>query len=145
MLAVLLLTSACAGFGRDSTGAKKDPVVVAYSDFGYYANFLLGTRHWQWPSPDNMKPIKYNVKAVVYSAGDLEYAMKMFPVNQETQHDYRYIEYEKATAFLDEKIKENFVTLGRKSSLYKGHEDDVVFWQEIHLLYKTYLVIEKHF
>lgn len=96
-----------------------------YSDFGpqAMAHELLGMNWWQWSEPGGFQPNEtFDVKVVVYCAGQRSDIEKRFPVDKATHKDYRYVIKNDAIGYLIKHINEDFipeVTEKLKTTKYK--------------------------
>jgi hypothetical protein len=84
-------------------------LVLAYEDFGpgVMASNLLGQAWWQWqPEGDGNPATRYPIKVVVYWNVPLDKVKQAYPVMPEKKQDYRYVERNKALAFLDSSIQD---------------------------------------
>lgn len=109
LLIFLLLTQSCIttkALDNANTSSKDGYYVTTYSAFGppQIASKLLGREVWQWDDADNHKPIKFDIKVIVYRNIDLELIKSKYPVLPHKKQDYRYVEYETAVSFLDDEI-----------------------------------------
>ncbi len=82
--------------------------IAKYKDFGppQLSAPLLGNQWWQWPDPENHKPVAYDVKVVVYRNISIDIVKTSFPVIPEKKQDYRYVAYEDAVVYFDETIQQ---------------------------------------
>lgn len=92
-----------------ATIGNKNTVVFDYNDFGpqVVANEIVGMEWWQWQPHGEPRPTTYDVKVVVYRNVTLGYVKNKFPVIPEKEKDYRYLEYEAALEYLNEKISDD--------------------------------------
>ena len=84
--------------------------VFDYEDFGpqVIAYETIGYQWYQWNSSGDSNPNKTdNIKVVVYWNESLENIKQKFPVNPETEKDYRYLSYEAALKYLNSKVTES--------------------------------------
>ncbi len=133
------------------SGLLPNTVVLPYKAFGPGEDTLplLGVYHWQWPDPDNRprRPMQYDIKVVVYRGVSLQNIQLQFPVLPEKKQDYRYLEYETAISFLDQRIKDLNAEISIPSRFEETEEDrlsNMIFLQRIIIsLYKTTLEIEQ--
>lgn len=128
---------------KNSTLNETSPEIFLadYGDFGppQLSRNLLGNKWWQWDDPDNHKPVRYNVKIVVYRGVDIERVKAAFPVVPNLKQDYRYVEYGAASNYFTE-------VLAYFEKEAKGHEDpsDLGMMCIFPLsIYKTALSMEK--
>ena len=107
LVSILLLVTGCVS--TDSTNPNW--LLMNYTDFGpqVIAQEIIGMEWWQWQDHGDSVDRSYAIKVVVYNDIAEEIAKRAFPVNPEKNLDYRYVEYEKALEYLDEKIDENVV------------------------------------
>lgn len=83
-------------------------IILNYKDFGppALASELIGDNYWQWNSHGDSRPRDYHVLVVVYRNIDLKTIKELFPVVEEKEQDYRYVEYQRAMKFLNSSIEE---------------------------------------
>lgn len=142
----LLQLAACANTKEQDTTkevtANSPTIFVAkYKDFGppQLSSPLLGNQWWQWPDPENHKPVTYDVKVVVYRDVSLDVVKASFPVIPEKKQDYRYVAYEDAVTYFDNTIEQ--LLLEMKDS---GDAESVAMLSSFPLrLYETVLRMEK--
>ena len=85
----------------------KQILILSYDDFGPQAVAweTFGMQWWQWDNHGDSDPnTKYNIKVAIYRDIPLREVKEKFPVVQETEQDYRYIEYNTALGYLDKNI-----------------------------------------
>lgn len=140
VLAVILLSTCTNGVMTEEDNTVARYIILSYDDFGPEAEPLLGVFHWQWDDEENRKPVKYDIKVVVYRDISLGEIKNKFPVNITKRMDYRYIEYSKSRQYIDKRIQDMYDYLNTPSA--NDNEDDVVFLSIIIRLYKTALKIE---
>ncbi len=101
-LLIFLAIAAC------SHQANQQHIIMHYKDFGppSLAGDLLGSDYWQWDSHGDSRPRVYNILVVVYRNADIGSIKDQFPVVKEKEQDYRYVEYNKAMAFLNSSIED---------------------------------------
>ncbi len=116
-------------------------IMLSYKDFGPEAESLLGVHHWQWDDVENRKPVKYDIKVIVYRNTPLDEITNRFPVIPETHTDYRYIEYSEARKFIDSRIQDMYTYLELPGAI--DNADNAVFLMTIISLYQTGLKIER--
>lgn len=94
-----------------SSDLNENVVVFNYKDFGpqVIASEVIGMEWWQWQPHGESRPTQYDVKVVVYRNVALGHVKKKYPVVSEKKEDYRYLEYDTAINYLDDKIDENIV------------------------------------
>jgi arginase family enzyme len=83
---------------------EKNTAILDYADFGpsALASEVLGSEWWQWqPQGDGDPATRYPIKVVVYWEIPLDLVKQAYPVLQEKQQDYRYLERTKALTFLE--------------------------------------------
>ena len=83
--------------------------ILNYYDFGPQAMSyeLIGYEWWQWePYVDHRPDTRYNVKVIVYRNISLEKIKELYPVIKHIHQDYRYLKYDKAVKYLEDKIEE---------------------------------------
>jgi hypothetical protein len=104
-IAILLLLSAC----TSTSALHRGSMVLDYTDFGpqVIAHEIIGMGWWQWQAHGGPEPTESAIKVVVYKDLPEETVKLAFPVNPQKHMDYRYIEYFRALAYLDEKIDED--------------------------------------
>jgi len=88
---------------------KENTIILNYSDFGpqVIASEIIGMEWWQWQAHGESRPTSYNIKVVVFKNISLKEVNNLYPVNSDTQKDYRYLKYEEALNYLDSKIDDN--------------------------------------
>lgn len=104
LLAALLITS-CIWTPTDNA------IVLDYQDFGpqVIAGEVIGNEWWQWQAHGDSRPRAYDVKVVVFKRVPIKEVMQKYPVNQGMEKDYRYLDYEQALAYLDDRINEDVI------------------------------------
>lgn len=92
-----------------STHSNKNEMILDYKDFGpqVIASEIIGVDWWQSQSHGGSRPIEYNVKVVVYRNAELNEIKEKYPTVPEEERDYRYLEYDLALNYLEEKINED--------------------------------------
>lgn len=103
ILLTTLLTS-CSGH------SPQNVLLLDYKDFGpqIIAREAIGMEWWQWQAHGNSNPAAvYPVKVAVYRDITVTEVEQRYPVKPEHKKDFRYLEYQRALRFLDEKIAEN--------------------------------------
>ena len=106
LMAVCLTSCAALGNGRQKV------LVLAYQDFGpqVIAREVLGMEWWQWQEHGDSDPaVRDDIKVAVYKKIPLAEVKNKYPVEPEQKKDVRYLEYQNALNFLDEKITENLM------------------------------------
>ncbi len=106
-LAVLLLFALLTSC---SVHSRQEVVLLNYNDFGpqIIAREVIGMEWWQWQDHGDSDPATvYPVKVAVYRSIPLTEVEQRHPVEPEQKKDFRYLEYQRALRFLDEKIAEN--------------------------------------
>lgn len=90
---------------------KNSPLVLDYADFGpqVIAHEVIGTQWWQWQDHGDSRPRDYGIKVVVYRETPLAEIKELFPVVAEQEQDFRYLHYDKALHYLNDKISENVI------------------------------------
>jgi len=63
----------------------------------------------KWLPHGDSSPKDYDIKVVVYRDALLESIEKKYPVDSKQEKDFRYLEYQAALIYLDEKINENVI------------------------------------
>lgn len=104
LLLVLLGLLGCGG-----RPLAKNTLVFDYAAFGPSAMSyeVLGNEWWQWqPQGDGKPDTHYPIKVVVYWDVPVTIVKQSYPVVQEEQQDYRYLERGKALAFLEGAIRD---------------------------------------
>jgi hypothetical protein len=101
---------------------ESNTLVLKYEDFGpqVIAHEILGMEWWQWNEHGDSRPSKYNILVVVYRNIDQDAVSKLYPVNVDLKHDYRYLKLADAIQYLKDRISENIepsVTSRLKSTL----------------------------
>ena len=107
---VLLALSLFAGCTAHR-GAHANTLVLSYDELGpqVAAHELIGYEWYQWNSHGDPDPKKFDdVKVVVYRNISLEEVKGMYPVVVGKQ-DYRYLNYEAAINYLNEKEGEPYL------------------------------------
>lgn len=105
-LVMAILLFGLAGCGRP---LPDNTLVVDYADFGpdVIASALLGQGWWQWQLEGGNNPAqRYPIKVVVYWDVPLEQVQQAYPVVQEKQQDYRYVDRAAAVVFLNQAVDE---------------------------------------
>lgn len=94
-----------------SSNVDDNAVIFNYKDFGpqVIANEVIGMEWWQWQPYGESRPTQYGIKVVVYRNEPLNRIEDIYPVIPEQKKDYRYLEYDAALVYLDEKISENII------------------------------------
>jgi hypothetical protein len=103
-------------------------VVLAYENFGppsMVFELQIGPEWNQWKSEGHELPDDVPVQVVVYRDMKLEQVRKQFPVVK-GKSDHRYLEYHRAIAFLDEKLKEV-----EQSKQQSETEDELQLWDRL--------------
>ena len=142
-ISLLLLCSCSNAKNREEPLNVNSPgvIVLKYGDFGppQLSQKLLGNKWWQWDDPENHKPVKYDVKVVVYRGVDLDLVKKTFPIVPEKKQDYRYVNYQDASDYFTKTIAE------LEDELYSYSDPEGVgeFCIYPMKLYKTALAMEK--
>ena len=98
------LLTACSGHSQQTV------ILLDYRDFGpqAIAHEVVGTEWWQWQNHGDPDPAaRYDIKVAVYKDIPLTEVKNKYPVEPEQNKDVRYLEYQQAVGFLDEKIAEN--------------------------------------
>lgn len=93
-----------------SVHSQQEVVLLDYNDFGpqIIAREVIGMEWWQWQDHGDPDPAAvYPVKVAVYRNIPLSEVKQRYPVEPEQKKDFRYLEYQNALRFLDEKITEN--------------------------------------
>lgn len=68
---------------------------------------ILGFEWWQWQPHGDSRPREYEVRVVVYCNASRDEVARRYPVDRETERDYRYITYEQALSYLDDNIQQD--------------------------------------
>ena len=128
-------------FSETYSEASEGIFVTSYNSFGppQLSTKLIGNKWWQWDDPDNHKPVKYNVRVVVYRGISLNKVKESFPVIPEKKQDYRYIEYEAASMYFEKTITQ----LERDLNASEDLEEYAALARFPLSLYKTALEMEK--
>jgi hypothetical protein len=95
-----------------SVHSQQEVVLLDYQDFGpqIIAREVIGMEWWQWQEHGDSDPAAvYPVKVAVYRDIPLTEVEQRYPVEPEQKKDFRYLEYQRALDFLDEKITENML------------------------------------
>ena len=85
----------------------KQILILSYEDFGPQAIAweTFGMQWWQWDNHGDSDPnVEYKIKVAIYRGIPLHKVKEKFPVVQEIEQDYRYIEYNAALRYLDKNI-----------------------------------------
>ncbi|RWX47194.1 hypothetical protein H206_02506 [Candidatus Electrothrix aarhusensis] len=93
-----------------SVHSQQEVVLLDYNDFGpqIIAREVIGMEWWQWQDHgDSDAAAVYPVKVAVYRDIPVTEVEQKYPVEPEQKKDFRYLEYQRALDFLDEKIAEN--------------------------------------
>lgn len=93
-----------------SVHSQQEVVLLDYNDFGpqIIARKIIGMEWWQWQDHGDSDPAAaYSVNVAVYRDIPLAEVEQKYPVEPEQRKDFRYLEYQHALRFLDEKIAEN--------------------------------------
>ena len=100
-----LLVASC------SNTEPKKIAIFNYNDFGpqVIANEVIGQEWWQWQPHGDSRPRNYDIKVIVYRNATLAEVKKLYSVKPQDFLDYRYLEYDKALSYLEEKIEENII------------------------------------
>ena len=95
-----------------TVGNRQTTLVLDYKEFGpqIIASEVVGMEWWQWQDHGASRPTNYPIKVVVYRNIALETVKNQYPVAQQQEKDFRYIEYASAMTYLDEKIKEDIMS-----------------------------------
>jgi hypothetical protein len=88
---------------------ESNTLVLKYEDFGpqVIAHEIIGMEWWQWSDHGDSRPKKYNILVVVYRNIDQDAVSKLYPVNMDLKHDYRYLKLTDAIQYLKDRISEN--------------------------------------
>lgn len=123
------------------TSQSEGIFIASYGDFGppQLSNKLIGNKWWQWNDPENHKPVKYDVKVVVYRNTALESVRLSFPIVPEKKQDYRYVTYDDARKYFNETISE----LKKEMAEYDDPEGLAMMSAFPLRLYKTALAMER--
>ena len=107
----VFLCLSCSAFAACSQDKAGEILVLSYDNFGpqVIAGEIVGMEWWQWQSHGESRRVDYDVKVVVYRNLRKEVVEKDYPVIPEDEKDFRYLEYDVALAYLDEKINENIM------------------------------------
>lgn len=95
--------TACASTTKPSSS---NFIILDYADFGPQdiAEELIGPNYWQWDSGQYSTPQNFDIKVIIYREMELDEVKKMFPASKVEQKDFRYIPYQAAINWYDEKI-----------------------------------------
>lgn len=101
----LCATTACVTLPQEQT------LIFDYSDFGpqAMAQELLGKSWWQWQSSEESLLSSEDVQIIVYQGIPISILKKRYPDDLDKGRDYRYIKYEDALEYLNQKIDENVI------------------------------------
>lgn len=85
--------------------------VLPYRSFGpqVMAYETLGFEWWQWQPNGDSRPREYDINVVVYCNLSTEQVARLYPVVPTAEQDYRYITYDRALRYLDEKLREDIL------------------------------------
>ena len=103
---VLFYASACTATNNPLNDKY---IVLEYNDFiaEQLAEELIGAHYWQWwESSIHSRPIKFDIKIVVYRNIRLDKIKELFPVNEKAEKDYRYVHYDKAIKWFDKTLND---------------------------------------
>jgi hypothetical protein len=102
LLFIFLSMAAC------GNQTNQQHIILNYKDFGppSLAGELLCSYYWQWDKHGDSRPRDYNILVVVYRNVDIKSIKLQFPVVEEKEQDYRYVEYDNAIAFLNSSIED---------------------------------------
>jgi hypothetical protein len=105
VISLIIFLGACSSANSDNM------IVLDYNDFGpqVIASEVIGTEWWQWQAHGDSSPTVYPVKVVVYRGVSLDNVEKRYPVNPTKEHDFRYVEYQNALSFLEQKIEDDVI------------------------------------
>ena len=110
----IMVALAILGVAGTAAAAEPEMVVLDYGDFGPQAAAveLLGMDGCAWAPPHDVQGLEAcDVKVVVYRGMDEAAVAKVHPVVKTKLQDYRYVEWDKAVAYLDEWIAEDVVPM----------------------------------
>ncbi len=96
-------------FALGCSSISNRTMALSYQDFGpqVAAYKTIGMEWWQWDNVGDCNPnYQYDVKVVVYRNASAKTVKAAYPVSKELKHDYRYLKYEAACDYLDNKISE---------------------------------------
>lgn len=90
---------------------RVNEVVLEYQDFGpqVIAYEIIGMEWWQWNEHGDSRPTQYDIRVVVYMNTSLEEIERRYPIIENEKQDFRYLEYQEAIEYLNNKIEENAV------------------------------------
>lgn len=105
-ISIILFLSGCANANKV---VHPNWVLLNYADFGpqVVAQEIIGMEWWQWQDHGGPTHRDYAIYVIVYKNVPEEKIRQKFPVRPEKQADYRYVEYQMALEYLDEKIEED--------------------------------------
>ena len=94
-----------------SNNANDKSVVLNYDAFGpqVIASEVIGMQWWQWQAHGDSTQKNYDIKVVVYKDVSIESIEKQYPVDSNKENDFRYLEYQAAIRYLDEKINDDVI------------------------------------
>lgn len=108
MFLLSFLAAVCSGSAKPKTEA----LVLSYGEIGpsVLVYELIGNEWYQWNKHGDSDPNSIdNVEVVVYRNISLEAVKKLYPVNEKTKSDYRYLEYKTALDYLNEHEDEEYL------------------------------------
>lgn len=91
------------------SGVSQAFLVLEYEDFGPQAMAyeMIGMQWWQWQNHGAIDPsTQYDINVVVYRGVPIEEIKTLFPVDRSAHMDFRYVEFEAATTYLDRRISD---------------------------------------
>ena len=96
------------GCTNDKVITKGQSFVLPYSAFGppSMSGQLLGNEWYQWLPHGDSRPREYPVNVVVYRDISLLDIQNLYPVNQTTESDFRYIMYSEAIGYFDYNLQD---------------------------------------
>jgi len=149
LLLLIFSVTSCAGVSskpdeksiQSLNPESKGIFITPYGDFGppQLSSYLLGNKWWQWDDPDNHKPVRYDVKVLVYRGLPLDDVKNAFPVVPEKKQDYRYVTYKDARTYIDATLLQFEKDMGDAQN-----PEEVAIMSIFPLrLYKTALAMER--
>lgn len=104
-LVLVLILVSCANQKR------VNEVVLEYQDFGpqVIAYEIIGMEWWQWNEHGDSRPTQYDIRVVVYMNTSLEEIERRYPIIENEKQDFRYLEYQEAIEYLNNKIEEDAI------------------------------------
>jgi hypothetical protein len=133
---VFFLTVACTA---TNNVASHNFIVLDYKNFGpqEIAEELIGPNYWQWDNGHYSQPQNFDIKVVVYRDMALDKVKEMFPIDEQNEKDYRYVQYTVAMDWHDKHIAQFNEDLKNSAG-----DSDIAFYF-LRKLYANALKIER--